>query len=468
MGDLIKFVDSLVASPTVRLDINEANGFNVKKFTAPPPRLRRSMADNAMRDGFTVGTAVYGSRTLTLEMESIRTTQDAAAIDLQKLWRELDRPTNWLMYQPNGLTKPVFFRTFRSDTSTLEDVIAQNAMRNFTIEILAEPFALGLKETLGPFTVNNDLAAGSNGCFFDISTVIGDVPAPAILWHDNTNQTTQDLINILPTASPLTTWTQAESGPTLGTDTTNPGGSADSAMSGAGTTNYVRTSFSTTLAMTARVLWNVPAITPPGSYRVLGIVRVTNNTATRSVQLWAPNSSATLVAQSPVITLPTTGVFPSRRLVDFGLVTIGEASYSSVGYSSSALTRSNYQLQFHAASTGVQPLDWDSFLLVPAGDQATTAIVTYLSTATTNGLVLDGVAERATFQTIVGDPTTGSGTANFSLTPSMVGGFLPLTPNVTNRVTMVRSIGGTTDKTHSCSVSVAYWPRYLTVRPVSS
>ncbi|GGO86601.1 hypothetical protein GCM10011584_09310 [Nocardioides phosphati] len=163
MADLVRFVDSIVASPTVRLDLNgeATNGWYVRSFSAPAPRLRRSMSSNAMRDGISVGSSSYDARTLTIELECIKNDQDSAATELQKLARELDRESNLIMYRPDGASKPVFFKTFRSDLAQIDDVIAQKAMRRFTIELLAEPFALGLPEALPKVTVSNDPALGS-------------------------------------------------------------------------------------------------------------------------------------------------------------------------------------------------------------------------------------------------------------------------------------------------------------------
>ena len=57
------------------------------------------------------------------------------------------------------------------------------AFRQASLEIVAEPFAYGLRETISVGTVNNDPAAGSNGCYFDLAAgqILGDVPAPMLL-----------------------------------------------------------------------------------------------------------------------------------------------------------------------------------------------------------------------------------------------------------------------------------------------
>ena len=470
MPALIQFVDSISATPTVRLDVNDAVSWFCRNFSAPPPRLRRSVANNAMRDGVHVGSSTYDARTLELELTLIEDLDDEfAAEEMQKLWRELDRPDNVLRYWPEGLDKPVFFRLYRSDVSSLEELWTVPLARTITLELLAEPFALGLKESLGPYTVSNNLAAASNGCYFDVSTVVGDVAAPMVMWHDNADQTTRDLVAVTP--SPLFTWAHAEGGSpvALGTDTTNPGGGPDADMSGTGTNNYVRTSFATTLTMAERVRWDVPAITPSGRYRVLAWVRLPNNSAVRSVQLWAPGADGVMVAQSPVLSWPTTGVFPKRIMVDFGLIAVGDSDAGPVGYGSATPSRSPYSLSFRGASSAAQALDWDAFALVPAGDATSTALVDYPTTSTANGLVLDGVRGEALFQVTAGDPTVGAGAVDLTRSPKVAGTFPTLTPGVTNRCHLFRTVGGDLSSVStSCTVSAAYWPRYLFIRPVSS
>ena len=181
--DVIKFVDSIASSVTVRLDINDGTTWRTGRFEAPPPRLRRATSQNAMRDGINVSSSQYDARTLTIGLTLVHTSEDAKATEIQKLARELDRDVNFLMYQPVGATKPVFFRLFRSDMSQLEQFTGTpSSLAKPTIELLAEPFALGLLETLGPYTVAYD-PAGTNGCYFDVTGVIGDVEAlPSISW----------------------------------------------------------------------------------------------------------------------------------------------------------------------------------------------------------------------------------------------------------------------------------------------
>lgn len=471
-GDLIRFVDSIASSPTLRLDLNDETSWWVKSFDAPPPRLRRSMSENAMRDGISVGSSSYGSRTLTIELECRKSTQDLAATEMQKLWRELDRAANYLMYQPTGATKPVFFRTFRSDASQLADVIAQSAMRTFTIEVLAEPFALGLKESLGPYTVNNNPAAASNGCYVDLGTILGDVPVPLVLWDDATTYVDR-YIGITHTASAVAlTYTQAES-TTLAGDTTNPGGAADAAMSGTGTTNYVRTTFASSGA--PKLTWTVPA-TVKGRYRILVFGRPNTSATTYTIGA-GPSSAAASDADNTVTFISNSENLGLRVVVDLGIRDFGQGVPTQVGYSSSSITKGTQTLGLFATrTTGTGTWDWDVIVLLPAGGQDGEAASPsmLLTSGVDTRLVVDSVNEQVAGMSVAGDPTAGTGT--FSASGTAVGGFPLAVPTVANRLFMVRydnaTAGGLETFLSSVSVSqlvtLAYWPRYLFVRPVST
>lgn len=455
MPDLIRFVDSIAASPTVRLDLNDESSFWVKSFNAAPPRLRRSVAANAMRDGINVGSAAYDGRTLTLEVEIRKSSQDSGATEMQKLWRELDRPTNIIQYQPQGASKPVFFRTFRSDASSLADVIAQAAMRELTVEILAEPFALGLKETMGPYTVSND-PTGTNPTYVDISTILGDVETPFVYWDTATGYARRWVVAAHTTSALASPWVQAE-GMTLGTDTTNPGGGPDSLMSGTGTNNYLRTSFGTNANLTTRLTW-APTSAPRGRWRAQGYLRRSGSTSTLTVQM----------GSEPAVVVPS--AVNARIMVDLGLVSFYETDPGRVGYSSVSAANAGSSVTFQASrSGGSDTLDWDGFLLLPVGGQAGEVDwPTQMCVAGGVSQVIDGIREGLATQSVAGDPTTGAGTVDSGANPA-TGAFPTLLPGAVNRLQVVPfNSTGNSAKAATTVVNIAYWPRYLHVRPVST
>ncbi|MCF6376895.1 hypothetical protein L2K70_04705 [Nocardioides KLBMP 9356] len=445
MADLVQFVDSISSSPTVRLDLNDEISFWVKSFSAPPPRLRRSMASNAMRDGISVGSSNYDGRTLTMEIECRKPNQDAAAVEMQKLWRELDRPTNLIRYHPQGASKPVFFRTFRSDASQLADVVAQAAMRTFTIEVLAEPFALGLRETLGPYTVNNDPAAASGALKFTIpmANALGDVPAP-FLASATTGSTAKGVW--FATGTPTIAQAEACS---LGIDTTNPGGGPDAAMSGTGTNNYVTTSFSTNAAMVQRL--QTPT-TLFGLYRVAAVVRRSDATSVFTARAAVPSFGVV----GDTVTIPLT---TNRQVVDLGIIRVGSAteildySYTATGASTNGAVQA-------ARTSGSGSLQWDALLFLPVDSQFLVA-----EFGTARMVSIDSATQSVVGA--VGNLLTGSAVSEKA---AVAGGFPVIQPAVDNTFTWVHQAARLESHTKAAAISVTvyYHPQYLFVRPVSS
>lgn len=162
--DVIQFVDSIAAPPTVRLNLNNESPWAVTGVDFSPPPLKQAWASTLLTDGERLTAAAYGNRRLRLSLELIASSQDASATAMQALWRELNRPSNLLRYQPDGATSPVFFRTIRSADNQVREYPGggPSSLRTVEVEIDAEPFALGLKETLPTVTVYNDPTEGTD------------------------------------------------------------------------------------------------------------------------------------------------------------------------------------------------------------------------------------------------------------------------------------------------------------------
>ncbi|MGX4657109.1 carbohydrate binding domain-containing protein [Micromonospora sp. SCSIO 07396] len=155
--DVVQFVDSVSGSPTVRLDLNNEAPWGCTGVDLSPPQLKSAYSSTLLVDGERMTAAAYANRTLTLSLEVIAG-QDASATALQALWRELDRTTNVVRYQPDGASAPVFFRTIRSSDTRVRDYPGggPTALRTLEVQVKAEPFAVGLRETLASVTVGND------------------------------------------------------------------------------------------------------------------------------------------------------------------------------------------------------------------------------------------------------------------------------------------------------------------------
>ena len=159
MAFIVRFVDKIATSPTTRLDLMAAPWSVMTRGTdVSPPELDRAMVSTLLTDGVRVPAAAYGHRILKLQLMLAATSFEAAQTAYQALARELDRPTNILMWQPNGASSPVFFRTFRTDAGAVGEFLDWAAKKTITISILAEPFAYGQRVDLSPVTVYNDPA----------------------------------------------------------------------------------------------------------------------------------------------------------------------------------------------------------------------------------------------------------------------------------------------------------------------
>jgi len=470
MAGIVQFVDSIASSPTVRLDLNTmAGGLMVamEGIDLSPPPLRRVVVSTMLGDGENIPAAAYGNRTLKLPITLVTGTTDTGATALQNLARELTRATNILKLHLHGATSPVFFRTYAAPDYTLAMLrLLLSAGTTVTLEIPAEPFALGLKETIGAVTVTEDPASGTNRMCWDITGVKGDVETPLVLTLPTGNlYDSGDPISILAvrrrgTVANVPFFVQGES-MTLSTDTTLPGN--DAAMSGTGS-NYARCSFGTNSAMTRRVYLDTFPTTinvdSRGRYRVFALVRRSSGTGDIGVQLGYTATGSALVQNDEVATSQVT----ARNHIDLGLISFptGQDPVTD-GYSNTELSVKGRYIEVRAARySGTSNLDIDYLLFVPADDQL--ALIDWGDAlSTTDEFVVDGIHHMIYTQT-TSDEVYGSVPA------VLAGGFPMISPGVTNRIYWVRRSGrgATVTKTETTAIAVSYWPRYLVVRPAST
>lgn len=467
----LAFVDSIAASPTYRLNVNDGTTINTLSETSfGMPELERAVANTLLYDGAVVPASAYGNRLIQLELEFPEQDLDTVATRLQSLARELDRQTNILRYRA-GTTSPVFFRTMRSSVGSMTwDPIAQRA----SVSILAEPFGLGLQENIAGVTVNNDPAAGSNGLFADFTGIKGDVETPALIKFSGlSGGVFADIImgtrrRGVPSSMPR--FFQCES-MTANVDTSTPGN--DPLMSGAGS-NYMRTTFATDTSLVFRLTAsNFPAasgVEMRGTYRMYALLRAPG-TGTYSVQ-WTlgPAAGGVPVVSDVLPFTPNSGTL--RSVIDLGQITfpVGADPVTS-GYSGVEKSMTGGQLQLWAARTsGTGSLDWDYIALVPddgaRGDDYFTFSLYGL--ATTMDVVADGPRDMVYPQDVAATTLPV-----WYAIPSS--GRIPhLTPNQTNRWVLLRPDRAGVDnnygdvKSRTTTVTVSYWPRYAFVRPVSS
>ena len=455
MATLVKFVDSIAASPTTRLDLNDGTTWTVTALDPGMPRLRRAASANAMTHGIFVSSSTYDARRLTITLVLNAGTADGNGTEVQKLARELDRTDNFLMYQDNAFTKPVFFRTYRSDFSQLQRFIGSTAYQG-TVEILAEPFALGLLETLGPFTVNYDPAA-SNGLYFDATGVIGDVEAqPRVSWPTGASGSTFTFSlrrRGTPSATPFLLQAEAM---TLGGDSSI---STESNASGGASNNAVNLGTITSSLVQRVSMADYPSsdtVDARGRYRVLARFKHNNATPT-TYQLKLGYTSTDNV--NPTVTFTATGnAWVSFK--DLGYINIPFGADPVASDDGTTLAADGVPLSLRVASTSGSPsCALDYLLFIPADDRLGIVAEGYSSAG--GDTVVDGNG-------LVWARTSGGAVQTPDNPSAMTGGTIALAPNVTNRVFAIPSYAATATITGTVAVTLKYHPRYLFVRPSAS
>lgn len=468
----IAFVDSITATPTVRLNL-DGGDWAVQADTTDfsPPSLRRAVVSTLLTDGQLIPAAAYDNRVVTLRLRCTATTDDLAAAAVQNLARELDRPRNILMYRP-GTSQPVFFRTLRADFNSIQwDPLTKFA----TVHIPAEPFGYGPQEVLSAVTVNNDPAAGSNGMYFDVAAVKGDVETPLFATlvgslSTGNHGTRKSVLSIRrrtnATLTPLVLQAEAM---TVSTDTSLQAN--DAAMSGAGQ-NFVRVSFATNANLTVRLqMASWPALTGlqlRGSYRVYARVRHTTATDTFSMRLWWGDGdiTTTYINDTAVVPQDLTASAPTCFFVDLGSIQIPAGFDPVADFAGVEMTPANIYLRVDAGRTaGTGTLDIDYLLIMPNDDR--TLMIRWPGESSPTTWVLDGS------RTAVYGRNAGGEIAPTQ--PIPLDGDVPLlSPGVTNRLFFARDLstaesGDLGDSiTATTSITPYYYPRYLYVRPVAS
>jgi hypothetical protein len=465
----LRFVAAIPAAggtPTTRLNLHDPQALLARQgnatwhvdkgYSFPPPSMRRSAAATMLVDGERFSQSSYANRTLHIPLVLRAPTADAQATSIHNLVAELNRPNNILMWQPDGASQPVFFRTFRHSPDDLVEHL--RSYREAKLDIPAEPFAYGSRVDLGSFTINNDPAAGSNGLFFDITSgnVKGDVETPLIIRmpasavYDATLKTSLFATKRRGTPSSAPFLVQAESC-TLGTGVTLPGN--DAAMSGAGS-NYARY---TPSGSTNAVRLTTPAPTSGtdlrGAYRLLARYRKSVSGDTFTVQAkWANGTIA-----NTAVTLPTGTAI---RYADLGIVQFpAGADPVYDGYSNTEIAVSGTTTEIWVARTaGTGNLDFDFLLYVPADE--TTCYVQWNSVNdAAQEAVLDG-ARKMAYLLDASDRV-------YNLLPSPIpgAGFPMVVPGTTNRICFVRDVTATSTTADtiggSTALTVSYYPRYL-------
>jgi hypothetical protein len=458
MASSLKFVDSIASSPTTRLDLNDRTTWRLHtegtQFSPPP--LDQAVASTLLADGAVIPASAYGLRTIQLMLSVNAASADATATQLQTFYRELNRPGNFLRWQQET-TNPVFFRTFRTSADEVQDLGRIDGTRKLlSVAFLAEPFAYGLLETpVSSVTVSTDPAAGSNGCFVDVTGVKGDVEAPALISFPGSavGIGVQTLTAVRRRGTPANTpfFLQAEA-MTQGTNTTVQANDAN--FSGSGS-NYSRCTFTTAsdqVRLSTTTL-GTSGVDLRGRYRVF--LRYRKNTSSDGVNirlLWGDSLS---MVENDSYATPSSTSFRAADLGEISLPFGFDPIYAADGTELSVFNAVNIEVRA-ARTSGSGTVDFDVLVFVPADDRL--AITEWANALETH--VLDA---RDTSVHV----RDSSGRVVSSAAPTISGGYPLLSPGQTNRVFLLQNIVVWALTTMS-SVSVSYYPRYLTVRPAST
>lgn len=458
----LDFVDSITASPTVRLALSEAPWIiNADLTEFPPPPLREAVAQSMMADGGVVPSSVKDFRRITLGLFLLEDTPDDAASSLQALYRELDRPEGNILRWHEHTTHPVFFRTYRASASQVRHIGREGRKKKLLVELRAEPTGYGPLETpVSAVTVSTDPAAASNGCFVDVTGVKGDVEAPAIIrWPSSAIADELKTVFAVrrrgtPSQAPFPFQAEAM---TQGTNTTTQPNDAN--FSGSGN-NYSRCTFTTATMQTRLSLLDLgtASVDLRGTYRVF--LRYRKNTSTDGINLqlrWG-DTGGWISIDNDVVAAPNT---TSITTADLGLISVPVGLDPVYGADGTELVVSDsFFLALRAERTsGAGTIDFDFLVLVPADDRF--AIVQWNDDASSpsDHWILDADGTKAYAR-------DASGQVISAAAPNITSGLPMLSPGQTNRIVMIRSVGSPASwaLTTDSPISVSYHPRYLSVR----
>lgn len=479
-----QFVDSIAASPTVRLDLNSRSGglMLAEDPDVSPPRTRTASVASMLADGELIPARAFVNRTIRMTLQLVdHTTKDLAAAKLQALARELTRqPGNFL--RVTVATNAMFFRTLPAPDAAYNLLLNAAEWGNATIEIPCEPFGYGLKETLTGVTVTNNPAAGSNGMFFDIASPKGDVECPLDLTIANGSTglgavgRAVSLFSVrrrgTPSATPI--FLQAEAMTTGSNAAVQPNSAS---MSGSGS-NYVQvasgaSTMATRLSTTTRFP-TTASVDARGTYRVLARVR-----QSATVDVWDMRlqyGTTNVVITNDTVRLPTPASAANFHYVD---LTPGQQLMQiPIGVDPVYDGLSGVELPAEGNFLGVQiqhisgagTLDVDVLLFPPADDRLGYVKWPEVQNFSSDTFTVSGGPRPTVFcRNTAGDVSPVQPMEN-------PGGGLMITPGRSNRIFFIRDVGtgtatsgGGDSITASQFITASYYPRYLfPLRPAST
>ena len=188
MASIIRFVDTIASSPTTLLNLNSAPLMvSVDGIDLSPPDLRRTEIQTSLgKDGDLITDSVPENRMLKIPVTVVQTaTAELAAAAITNLHTQLSKDRNILMVQLDGMTNPVFFRTYAATDYSLKMLrLLLKERTTIELEIPAEPYGYGPKVTLSTRTMYNSMYAGPQ------AVINGDFETNVTGWEIETGSST--------------------------------------------------------------------------------------------------------------------------------------------------------------------------------------------------------------------------------------------------------------------------------------
>ena len=407
MTSCFQFIDGPPsASPDVLLDLDDNAPFFVAAGASiSPPKVRRSTVQG-LGDGSVETGSSFEDRVIRLPLGVKKVSAEEQSTAIQELNRIIARPA-WLKVHAPGMAEPRFYRTRRADVDVIDDIFDARPDRTLLLELLAEPGARGLPETI-EFEIANDPTAAVNPLMYTFGEILGDMmsdlhltfpvvdAAHRVVWasearFDGTTQT-EPYWKSLSEAAKKTTGLPASW-------TINDTPDASMISGTKRTVTHTSTTDPDFLVPTQQQLLVWEDLPPQGDYRVM--VRLVGVNAGMKLYFWnqAPSVFNVLLeeeaaASASVVATETTG----HDWYDLGIVSMpGGAPISDVVHGLDDEPTPALWNFGHRTSVSGEAVDYDTIVLVPAGRPDT---VTRHGSAEFNRwflsktAVLDGVNNR--------------------------------------------------------------------------
>lgn len=470
----IRFVDEPTTGAAVRLDLSNDGvaWVGAEDFKLGTPQFEGGPGQ--------VG-AEYGYRQLSMTVH-LQGSKATALATLQTLAREIQRVDNWLLFQLQSGSVPVWYHTYRTQPGelSLDNVYDETNGKvrsdrwDVTVQLDAESHAYGTRETmtLGSSTISNDPATGTNKMAVVLPTLKGDSPAELRVTLDPSLSGMAGYKFMLSSVAldsgssyTVPYFWQVGTGDSFTAHTDTGADVADATMSNG---SYRAVTFATDATLVKRLSGTMPSM-PSGLYKVLVRVRRSDTSSTFSVRLGQTVGGIDVAGLTTAVLNRATSTTTHATWLDLGEFTLPHG-----GQAPSDVAVGNGQpLVFLQASrlSGSGSLHLDAFAVIPVAREDVVLTKTLFSEFDAIGptgteVVSWDTAENMCWVTPPGPPLPPVTAAK----PILTGAFPVAVPGHVNVLHVFQQVNGQkpfggTDSSDSITAtviaSVSYLPRYL-------